>query len=139
MMKTIPIVVVLLLLIIILIIPTSSNAAPISHPSRHHSHILIEHTFCHIHCQIYIYIQDIQQTPLSKATYNQYICQKEEKLYIAVGTVSTLSSQNVPSTNNCQFNPFPVYNKAIQDKMLHNKVLFLCPVPGCSTYNKCVH
>ncbi|CAL8365855.1 unnamed protein product [Arctogadus glacialis] len=35
-----------------------------------------------------IYLQGIQQTPLSKATYNKSICQKKEKQqYISVGTV----------------------------------------------------
>ena len=51
---------------------------------------------------------------LPKATYNKYICQKKEKLeYISVSSVQ-------PSTHNLQVNPFPVYNKASEDKMLHN-------------------
>ena len=37
---------------------------------------------------IYIYIQGIQQTLLSKATYSKYICRKKEKQeYVSVGTV----------------------------------------------------
>ena len=28
-------------------------------------------------------------------------------------------SVNLPSTNNCYVNPFPVYNKDRSDKMLH--------------------
>jgi hypothetical protein len=37
---------------------------------------------------IYIDIEGIQQTLLSKATYSKYICQKKEKQqYLAIGTV----------------------------------------------------
>ena len=28
--------------------------------------------------------------------------------------------EQVPSTNNCLVNPFPIYNKDSYDKMLHN-------------------
>ena len=38
----------------------------------------------------YVYIEGIEQTLLSRATDNQYICQKKEKQYITDGTVRTL-------------------------------------------------
>ena len=44
---------------------------------------------------IHIYIQGVQQTLLSKATYNQYICQKKGKQqYISVGTVRMFIEQS---------------------------------------------
>ena len=44
---------------------------------------LLQQTYSYIH----VYIEGIQQTLLSKASYNKYICQKKEKLqYISVGT-----------------------------------------------------
>ena len=37
---------------------------------------------------IYVYIQGVSQTLSSKATHNEYICQKKEKkIYIAVNSV----------------------------------------------------
>ena len=48
---------------------------------------------------IHINIQGVQQTLLSKATYNQYICQKKGKQqYISVGTVRMFIEQSA----NCQ-------------------------------------
>ena len=45
---------------------------------------------------------------LSKATYNNYICQKIEKQQcIAVSTVRML----IEPSANCLVNPFPMYNK----------------------------
>ena len=49
---------------------------------------------CHISfvTSIYIDIEGIQQTLLSKATYSKYICQKKEKQqYITVSTVKMLT------------------------------------------------
>ena len=50
-----------------------------------------------------IYIKGIEQTLVSEVAYNNYICQKKEQQYIAVGTVRMFIE---PSA--CSVNPFPV-------------------------------
>ena len=46
-----------------------------------------KHPFKKHYYYIYIYIWGIRQTRSAKVTYNQYICQKKNKQYVAVCTV----------------------------------------------------
>ena len=86
---------------------------------------------------VHIYIQGLQQTLLSKATDNQYICQKKEgQEYVAVGTVNSF----IEPSNQLTIARLTRLTKIARIRcytMLSNFFKFLSA--SGTTYNQCVH